>query len=355
MRLRDRYILILNAVSKKTALFTFLLVAFVPTAFSQQARFQTIQYRWYTDEEPCDRVYKSPTDRIRAVRDGLAHRVGIIEGESRTCVPRNSPGYNSIYGSTGTFVGRAGTSNATLVGDGNGGYALLVNFHGLVDDNGVFISEKFMFFPDAVATEPRLEITVDDEQLVKEGLIGENFGVNAKKMKVENDWALIPLPTPLKWVGAKPGFNPKPFKLTASNKEDFFSGPPKNVFAVGNAKPLGETQPCLSRQGPYRPFQLSSKDISEASRAGGWSLDAYDGDVFGVASDALPGDSGTPYFSLDNAQLTVRGITSQGSDSHKDFAPAEIMGIKRHTAVTLISDDVVRAYKRALEISKYSR
>ena len=142
-------------------LFTFLLVAFVPTAFSQQARFQTIQYRWYTDEEPCDHVYKTPTDRIRSLREGLAHRVGIIEGESRTCVPRNSPGYNSIYGSTGTFIGRDGTSNATLVGDSNKGYALLVNRHGIVNKDGVMTGDKFMYFPDATATEPRIELYID--------------------------------------------------------------------------------------------------------------------------------------------------------------------------------------------------
>lgn len=355
MRLRGRYILILNTVSKKTVLFTFLLVAFVPTAFSQQARFQTIQFRWYTDEEPCDRVYKSPTDRIRSLREGLAHRVGIIEGESRTCVPRNSPGYNSIYGSTGTFIGRDGTSNATLVGDGNGGYALLVSLHSLVDDDGIFESEKFMFFPDAVATEPRLEIDVDEDQLVKQELIGENFGVNSKKVKVEDDWALIPLSSPLKWVGAKPGFNPKPFKLTASNKEDYFSGPSKKVFAVGNAKPLGETQPCLSRQGPYDPFQLSSKNISPASLRMGRDPKSYDGDTFGVASDAVPGNSGTPYFSLDDGQLSIRGITSLASDLHEDYYPAEIQGRRRHTAVTMISDKVIEAYKRAMDISRGSR
>ena len=350
MRLRDRYILILNAVSKKTVLFTFLLVAFVPTAFSQQARFQTIQYRWYTDEEPCDRVYKSPTDRIRSLREGLAHRVGIIEGESRTCVPRNSPGYNSIYGSTGTFIGRDGTSNATLVGDSNKGYALLVNRHGIVNKDGVMTGDKFMYFPDATATEPRIELYIDQDQLVREGLIGANFGIKSGQVKVEDDWVLIPLPSPIPWVGARPGFKPTPFDLVASTKSELTSKNGPSLFAVGNAQPLGKNQACLSRQGPYKPFELSEKDISRHSRNNGQSPNSYAGETVGVDSDALPGNSGTPYFSLEGNKLQLRGITSGVSDTLDDYSPKVVQGIRRHTSITLISEDIVKAYKRALEL-----
>ncbi|MAE72615.1 MAG: hypothetical protein CL675_00870 [Bdellovibrionaceae bacterium] len=288
----------------------------------------------HSSQDPCDPLHQAALKKTDSFKTALDQNSAAPE--IRVCVSRESLVFKALLGATGAILDVEGPrGNATLLSDpDSGGYALLLARSQLVDQNGFLKSARLSYLPDPENPSHRLEIDVDQNQISQNNLIGESFGASGSKVSPQDDWVLLPLPSPLPWQGASQGFKAKSFHLKPTNQSDILSKDDPALYGLGFATIRDSEESCLSRQGPLRPVSLSDASGVETNSPG-----------LAVSASYDPQYSGSPVFDFDEDNaIQIRGIFAGPTNGSHQSGPLR--------PLTLISDRVFEAYKAALAISR---
>lgn len=326
-----------------------------------QTSFQNLQYRWYTDEEPCKDIRRSQTLGFDDVRDkALFQNIAQIGANSyRKMSPSNRQKFGDAFGGTiinGT-LGHAVKINANQ---------LIVPFHVVMkeikDGNGNTLGFTKGASLMGLVVQPKYEsekarlirLPIDWDAIEDAQAMGpKSFDLDGD-ISLTDDWMILTFDeSVLDGMSELPlvPSDPKVFeqKLADADPKDLDPELQLTALSYGKYMELDPRTGNWVESAQPGPREIANVGIKKLGTGRG----GFDQNTLITDADAAGGESGRPYVGRKSAQETegLRAIHIDGRcfprGNCKDGLEFDLL--RNSNGALLITDEIVEASKRALE------